>query len=93
MRAPCTSKLGTLAKSSSSIAGASGHASAEPGTIDFEHTEGELKGKAWKGIFRLDGDTLTVCDNAPDMEKSRPAAFEAGIGSGYVLVTFERAAP
>ena len=66
-------------------------ASAAPAAIDFEHAEGALKGKAWKGIFRLDGDALTICDNAPDMEKGRPAAFEAGSGSGYVCVTFERA--
>ncbi|MBC7931253.1 MAG: TIGR03067 domain-containing protein [Rubrivivax sp.] len=67
--------------------------SAKPAAIDFEHTEGELKGKAWKGIYALDGDTLTICDNAPDMDKGRPAAFEAASGSGYVLITFKRAKP
>ena len=36
--------------------------SAKPGAIDFEHTEEALKGKTWKGIYLLDGDTLTVCD-------------------------------
>src|SRR5215207_1250974 len=30
--------------------------SAKPAAIDFEHTEGVLKGKAWKGIYGLDGD-------------------------------------
>ena len=34
--------------------------SAKPAAIDFEHTEGALKGKAWKGIYALDGDTLTI---------------------------------
>jgi uncharacterized protein (TIGR03067 family) len=62
-----------------------------PAAIDFEHTEGGLKGKAWKGIYALDGDTLTTCDNAPDLEKGRPSAFEAKSGSGYVLITFRRA--
>jgi uncharacterized protein (TIGR03067 family) len=69
----------------------------EPGTkpaaIDFEHTEGTLKGKAWKGIYALDGDTLTICDNAPDMDKGRPAAFEARTGSGHIFITFKRAKP
>jgi uncharacterized protein (TIGR03067 family) len=51
--------------------------SATPAAIDFEHTEGALKGKAWQGISALDGDTLTVCDNAPNLEEGRPAAFEA----------------
>src|SRR5262245_5129704 len=67
--------------------------SAKPAAIDFEHTEGALKGKVWKGIYALDGETLTTCDNAPDPDKGRPAAFGAGGGSGYVLITFKRAKP
>ncbi len=67
--------------------------SEEPAAIDFEHKEGALNGKAWKGIFALDGDTLTICDNAPDLERGRPAAFEARSGSGYILITFKRAKP
>jgi uncharacterized protein (TIGR03067 family) len=59
--------------------------------IDFVHRQGELKGKTWKGIYALSGDGLTVCDNAPDMKKRRPASLEAKSGSGYVLITFERA--
>ena len=66
---------------------------AKPAAVDFEHTEGGLKGKAWKGIYALDGDTLTTCDNAPNLDKGRPAAFEAKSGSGYVLITFRRAKP
>jgi uncharacterized protein (TIGR03067 family) len=67
--------------------------SAKPAAIDFEHTEGAVKGKAWKGIYTLDGDTLRVCDNAPSPDKARPAVFEAKGGSGYVLITFKRAKP
>jgi uncharacterized protein (TIGR03067 family) len=67
--------------------------SAKPAAIDFEHTEGALTGKAWQGIYALDGDTLTVCDNAPNLDQGRPAAFEATRGSGYVLITFTRAQP
>src|SRR5437764_11357453 len=65
----------------------------KPAAIDFEHTKGALKGKAWKGIYALDGGTLTTCDNAPNLDKGRPAAFEAKSGSGYVLITFKRAKP
>jgi len=65
--------------------------SKKPRAIDFEHTEGVLKGKAWKGIYVLDGDTLTICDNAPNLDKGRPAALEAKSGSGYVLITFKPA--
>jgi uncharacterized protein (TIGR03067 family) len=66
---------------------------AKPAAIDFEHTAGALKGKVWKGIYDLDGDRLTTCDNAPDLDKGRPAVFEAKKGSGYVLITFQRAKP
>lgn len=65
--------------------------SVKPATIDFAHTEGTLKGKAWKGIYALDGDTLTICDNAPNLDKGRPTALEAKSGSGYILITFKRA--
>ena len=67
--------------------------SAKPAAIDFEHAEGDLKGKVWKGIYGLDGDTLTICDNAANPDERRPAAFEARSGSGYVLITFEGARP
>jgi len=64
--------------------------SAKPAAIDFEHTEGGLRGKAWKGIYALDGDTLIICDNAEDLDKPRPSAFEAKSGSWYILITFKR---
>jgi uncharacterized protein (TIGR03067 family) len=67
--------------------------SAKPAAIDFNHTDGAVKGKAWKGIYALEGDTLKVCDNAPDLGKGRPAAFETKSGSGYVLITFKRVKP
>lgn len=63
---------------------------AKPAAIDFRHTLGALSGKRWKGIYRLDGDTLTICDNAADIKKARPKAFESRSRSGYVLVTFVR---
>ncbi|MET0210966.1 MAG: TIGR03067 domain-containing protein [Burkholderiaceae bacterium] len=63
---------------------------AKPPAIDFDQTEGTLKGKVWKGIYALDGETLTICDNAPDLAKPRPVAFEAKQGSGYVCLTFQR---
>jgi hypothetical protein len=68
-----------------------GNPSAKPATIDFQQKKGALNGKVWKGIYAVDGDTLTTCDNAPNLKKGRPAAFEAKSGSGYVLITFRRA--
>jgi uncharacterized protein (TIGR03067 family) len=68
-------------------------AKTKPAAIDFDHTEGALKGKVWKGIYALDGDTLRTCDNGPNLDKGRPAAFEAKTGSGHILITFKRAKP
>ena len=39
---------------------------AKPATIDFENTEGAASGTTWSGIWREDGQLLTVVDNAPD---------------------------
>jgi uncharacterized protein (TIGR03067 family) len=69
------------------------NANAKPAAIDFEHAEGGLKGKTWKGIYVLDGETLTICDNAENLDAARPSKFEAKSGSGYVLVRFDRAKP
>ena len=52
-----------------------------------------LKGKAWTGIYALDGDTLTICDNAPNLAKGRPAAFEAKRGCRVCPRHVQRAKP
>jgi uncharacterized protein (TIGR03067 family) len=65
--------------------------SAKPAAIDFDHAAGILTGKTWKGIYTLDGDTLTICDNAANLDKVRPTTFETTDGSGYVLITFKGA--
>jgi len=64
--------------------------SKKPATIDFKHSRGEAMGKAWLGIYLLEGDVLKICDNADDLGKGRPAAFATEPGSGRVLVTFKR---
>ena len=66
-------------------------ASAQRATLDFAHRQGELKGKAWKVIYTLDGNTLTNCDNAPDQKKPWPTTFE-GKG-GYLLISLQRDRP
>ena len=62
-----------------------------PWAIDFRHTGYTSAGKTWRGIYRIDGDTLTICDNAPNMERSRPTSFGTEAGSGLVMVVFKRA--
>jgi uncharacterized protein (TIGR03067 family) len=64
--------------------------SRKPSTIDFTHARGEAEGKAWLGIYLLEGDVLKICDNADDLAKGRPGALTTEPGSGRVLVTFKR---
>ena len=61
----------------------------QPAWIDFRHTGADLAGKTWKGIYRLEGGKLTICDNAPAMAKPRPTRFATG--AGYICIVFTRA--
>ena len=63
---------------------------AQTARIDFRHDEGEANGQTWEGIYQLAGGRLTICDDAPDTAKPRPAGFATSPGSGHVLVVFER---
>jgi uncharacterized protein (TIGR03067 family) len=56
-----------------------------PKTIDLTGTERFLKGTRFLGIYKLDGDELTLCvgDGA-----SRPTEFKAN--PGQVLIRYER---
>ena len=63
----------------------------KPVQIDFRHAEGGIKGKTWKGIYRLEGETLRICDNAPNMAKPRPTQFSTKPGSGVICIVFKRA--
>ena len=66
---------------------------ATPKAADLTALTGKQKGQTILAIYALDGDTLTICDNAPNLDKGRPTALEAKSGSGYVLVTFKRGKP
>jgi uncharacterized protein (TIGR03067 family) len=61
---------------------------AEPKQIDMIGTEGENKGKAAQGIYKRDGDALTICYTMPG--KPRPEGFESKPGSEATLVTWKR---
>ncbi|MFI0848119.1 TIGR03067 domain-containing protein [Mesorhizobium sp. IMUNJ 23232] len=67
--------------------------SAKPASIDFVNTQGDAAGATWKGIYVLEGETLSICDNSPNLDAVRPTAFEAASGSGHALFIFERAKP
>jgi uncharacterized protein (TIGR03067 family) len=62
-----------------------------PKTLDVIPDGGPQKGKAVLGIYRLEGDELTVCMAAPNAP--RPKAFDAAEGTGQTLMTFRRRKP
>jgi uncharacterized protein (TIGR03067 family) len=59
-----------------------------PKTIDVIPEGGPNRDKRVLGIYKLEGDTLTICMAEPD--KDRPKSFEAPEGSGFMLMKFER---
>ena len=63
-------------------------ASTSPGSIDYLNLHGSTKGKRQQGIYRLDGDVLTVCAAAPG--KPRPAEFTSSPGDGRTLTAWKR---
>jgi uncharacterized protein (TIGR03067 family) len=62
----------------------------KPATIDLAITEGEDKGNSQVGIYKMDGDTITVC-LAPPGAKDRPTEFKSTEENGYILATIKRA--
>jgi len=63
----------------------------EPRAIDLAFTAGPDKDKSVQGIYKLDGDVLTVCVAEPG--KDRPKEFASAEGSGHILLVFKRAKP
>ncbi|QEH38730.1 hypothetical protein OJF2_73360 [Aquisphaera giovannonii] len=57
-------------------------------TIDVLPDGGPSKGKRVLGIYKQDGDELTLCMADPD--KPRPTSFEAEPGSHQTLMVFRR---
>jgi uncharacterized protein (TIGR03067 family) len=64
-------------------------ASKSPKEIDFTYTTGFQKGKTVKGIYKVEGDKLTIC-RAQSPDQQRPNAFAAPAGSGLVLVVWKK---
>jgi uncharacterized protein (TIGR03067 family) len=60
----------------------------EPKTIDVIPDGGPNRGEPILGIYKLQGDTITICMAGP--AQPRPKEFKAEKGSGYSLRTFER---
>jgi len=62
--------------------------STAPASIDYLNLHGPNKGKRQQGIYRLEGDVLTVCTGAPG--GGRPAEFTSAKGDGHSLTVWQR---
>jgi uncharacterized protein (TIGR03067 family) len=62
--------------------------SRKPAEMDIKGTEGPNKGKTIKTIYKLEGDTLTVCYELGG--NARPAKFETKPDTKLFLATYKR---
>ncbi len=64
-------------------------ADADKKTIDMKPTGGRYKDKTLLGVYKLDGDTLTIAFAEPG--KDRPKEFTSKEGSGVVVAVMKKA--
>jgi uncharacterized protein (TIGR03067 family) len=57
--------------------------------FDFTGRPGPARGHCFLGVFRLDGDTLTVCSSTKGAAGVRPTSLD-GSGHGVLLQAFTR---
>lgn len=62
-----------------------------PRALDDVHTFGPFKGKTYKGIYKLQGDTFTTCNGSAG--SARPTSFATRPGTGLLLIVYKRAKP
>jgi len=64
---------------------------ADPKTIDVHADGGPGRDKVVRGLYKLEGDRLTLCTADPD--QPRPTAFRAEPGDRWTLMVFDRENP
>ena len=56
----------------------------KPATFDIVFSEGDAKGQTSRGIYKIEGETLTICRAAAG--KDRPPEFASKPESGHTLL-------
>jgi uncharacterized protein (TIGR03067 family) len=65
---------------------------ADPKTLDLLMPANKGKDNTWRLLYRVEGDTLTLCQLGED-HTIRPKEFEAGKGSKNVIQTLKKVTP
>ena len=60
----------------------------KPTALDVTYNDGAAKGQMGRAIYKIEGDSLTVCMALPG---ERPAEFASKRGAGLALMVFKRA--
>jgi uncharacterized protein (TIGR03067 family) len=63
----------------------------DPKFIDIAFTQGDPRGRTSLGIYKLEGDVLTICRSTPG--QPRPERFSSEPGSGHTLMSYRREKP
>jgi uncharacterized protein (TIGR03067 family) len=63
--------------------------SKNPGRVTFADTRANGRSQATYGIYKFEGDTLTIC-MAEGKEEDRPTAFKTDKDSGAILLTLKK---
>lgn len=67
-------------------------ATKKPKASETTYSEGPDKGKTFKGIYQIDGDTMKFC-RAGSPEDERPTEFKTKPGSKQVSAAYKRVKP
>jgi uncharacterized protein (TIGR03067 family) len=64
----------------------------KPKVFDFKGTGGQVEGLVYRGIYRLERHTLTICYVRSENERDRPSDFDAA-KDGVIMSVYQRQKP